>query len=142
MEFRTTTGQRINSAIANLQSQAAATAKWQTQIVTAKRLNKASDGASDFVSLIDLKSRDLRMGTSLGTIADAANSLNEGVNHLTEASQVLTHAHDLAADAANAHSDGPAYEAIAVEVDTLLGRMVDLGNAKVGDRYLFGGTAT
>jgi flagellar hook-associated protein 3 FlgL len=142
MEFRTTTGTRTNTAIAHLQSQAAGTAKWQTQILTAKRLNKPSDGASDFVSLVDLKSRELRLGTSLGTIADAANSLNEGVNHLTEAHSVLTRAHDLASDAANTHTDATSYEAIASEIDSLLGRFVDLANAKVGDRYLFGGTAT
>jgi flagellar hook-associated protein 3 FlgL len=142
MEFRTTTGSRANAAIAQLQTQASASAKWQSQILTAKRLNKPSDGASDFVSLVDLKARELRLGTSLGTIADATNALNEGVNHLTEASQVLTHAHSLALDAANASSDGPAYEAIAVEVDALLSRFTDLANAKVGDRYLFGGTAT
>lgn len=142
MELRTTTGSRVASAVANLQAQAAATAKWQTQIASGKRLNKPSDGASDFAALIDYRARDLRLGTSLGTIADAANSLNEGVNHLTEAQSVLTRAHGLAADAANGSSDAATYEAVATEIDGLLARFVDLSNAKTGDRYLFGGTAT
>lgn len=142
MDLRTTASTRVAHAVANLQSQTAAIGDWQEKISSSKRLERPSQGPSDFVSLIDYKARDLRLSTSLGTISDATNDLNEGVSHLTEAGQVLTKAHALASDGANAATDGQQYEALASEVEGLLGRLIDLGNAKVGGRYLFGGTAT
>ena len=142
MDLRTTASTRVAHAVANLQSQTAAIGDWQAKISSGKRLERPSQGPSDFVSLIDYKARDLRLSTSLGTISDATNDLNEGVSHLTEAGQVLTKAHALASDGANAATDGQQYEALASEVEGLLGRLIDLGNAKVGGRYLFGGTAT
>ncbi len=142
MEARTTVTTRIASALADLQSQAAATAKWQLQISSGKKLAKPSDNPSDFTTVIDYKARDLRFDSFKATIGDATEALNEGVSHLNEAQQVLTRAHELASEAANGTSDAPAYAAVATEIDALLERFVNLANSKVGDRYLFGGTAT
>lgn len=142
MEMRSTAGTRLASVISNLQSQASVSEKYQLQIASGKKLAKPSDGPSDFVTLVDYKARDLRLDTFLSSINDAETELNEGVSHLTEAHTVLNRAKIIAGEAANAASDAGAYEAYALELDGIINRFIDLTNTKVGNRYLFGGTAT
>jgi flagellar hook-associated protein 3 FlgL len=142
MELRSTSGIRVAQTAANMQSQAASVAKWQQAIASGRRLEKPSDGPSDFVAMIDYKARSVRIDTLKTAINDSTTTLNEGVSHLTEAHDVLTKAFTLAADGANAATDDRAYPAIAAEVDALLTRMIEIGNAQPGGRFLFGGTKT
>ncbi|WP_020473195.1 hypothetical protein [Zavarzinella formosa] len=142
MDMRTTISTQISRATSALQSQSAAVAKYQAQITSSVRLQKASDGAADYVSLIDYQARDARLQNFKGSINSATLSLNNGVNSLTEASDILTKAHDLGLDGANAATDDQAAGALATEVDSLIGRFVDVANAKSGDSYLFSGAAT
>lgn len=140
MDIRTTVGTRVARAQSSLQSQSASTAKYQQQITSGVKIERPSDGSVEFVTLIDYKARDARLGNYKETINSATLALNSGVNYLTEANSVLTKAFDLGLDGANAATDGPASLAIATEVDAILDRMIDLSNAKNGDSYMFGGT--
>lgn len=142
MDLRSTVGTRVANAVSNLQSQAASTAHWQQQIASGKKLVKPSDAPSDFVQMIDYKSRSLRFDTHLTAIANSTTTLNDSVNQLQDAQNVLTKAQLLATDGANAPTDDQAYEAIATEVDALLDQMFGLANSKSGGRYLYGGAAT
>lgn len=142
MDIRTTVGTRLASITANIQAQTSQVAKYQQQISSAVRISKASDNPSDFVSLIDYKARDARLQNFKGSVNAANLNLNDGVNALTEAGNILTQAQNLGLDGANAATDDQAAAAIATQVDSLLGRLVDVANSKSGDSYLFAGTAT
>jgi flagellar hook-associated protein 3 FlgL len=142
MELRHTVGTQVANVTANMQMQTAGAAFWQQRISSGIKLAKPSDGASDFVTLIDYKSRDQRLGNYQSAIADATSTLNDGVTHLTEAAQILTLAHNAASEGANASADEKSYEALAANIDAYINRMVDVANGKSGGRYLFGGTAT
>lgn len=142
MDIRTTVGTRLAMLTSNIQSQSAAVAKYQEQISSSLRIQKASDAPGDFVSLIDYKARDARLQNFKGSVNAANLNLNDGVNALTEAGNILTQAHNLGLDGANGATDNQAAAAIATQVDSLLSRLVDVANTKSGDSYLFAGTAT
>lgn len=142
MDIRTTVSTRLARTTANIQAQSAAAAKYEQQISSSLRIEKASDNPGDFVSLIDFKARDARLQNFKGSVNAANLNLNDGVNALTEAGNILTQAHNLGLDGANAATDDKAAAAIATQVDSLLSRLVDVGNTKSGDSYLFAGTAS
>jgi flagellar hook-associated protein 3 FlgL len=125
-----------------MSTQSNAIAKAQQEIASGKRLERPSQGASDFVTLIDYRSRDLRLKTFQDSINDTTTSLNDGVSHLTEAEEILTTAHRLGSEGANAATDDNAYEALATNVDALIERLLTVANSQSGGRYLFAGAAS
>jgi flagellar hook-associated protein 3 FlgL len=115
----------------------------QEQSITGKRINRPSDDPQSTVRVLGLKQQETRneqiqknmeLATSFLTITDGA---------LEELGGVLGRAKELAIQMASSSNSTPdAQRAVASEIEQLFMQAVQLGNARVGERYVFGGYAT
>lgn len=140
MNMRVTGQTQINSALFNLQRQAADAARIQGSITSGLRVQKASDNPAEYTAIRNAQASSLRTATYQQTIDDATADLNVGVSALVETNRVLSRARQLAQQGANSANGPHEYEAYATEVDSLLQQMIELANTRNDGRYLFGGT--
>jgi flagellar hook-associated protein 3 FlgL len=142
VNIRVTGQTQSANAIAYMQKQAAAAAKYQDQISSGLKVKAASDDPVNYTSLLQAKSAIERFDAYAQTVSDATTDLNAGVDALGEANQVLVRARQIAIEGADGATDFAGFEALAVEVDSLIERMMTAANSRVDGKYLFGGTAT
>jgi flagellar hook-associated protein 3 FlgL len=114
----------------------------QEQSLSGKRINRPSDDPQSTVRILGLRNTEARneqiqknmeLATSFLTITDGA---------LEELGGVLVRAKELAIQmSSSSNNSSDAQTAVASEVEQLYMQAVQLGNARVGDRYVFGGYA-
>lgn len=141
MNVRVTGQTQIGNAIANLRKQAADAAKYQDQISTGLKVKAGSDDPAGFATLLQARSAGRRATAYQQTLSDATTDLNAGVFSLQETNKALAKAKQLAITGANAGIEPSGYEALATEVESLFGQVMELANRRQDGRYLFGGTA-
>ncbi len=142
MEIRTTTLTTMNRILAATRQQSDRMAALQTQAATGKRIQQASDDPLGMISVLANRATDGRLGAYLTNITTARTTLEASNNALRDANDILVQARTIAQDGANATNDGTSNEALAQQVDALLGRLLEVANTRGADgRYLFGGTA-
>ncbi|MBA4065284.1 MAG: flagellar hook-associated protein 3 [Isosphaera sp.] len=143
MNIRVTTQTQTAAAMANLQRQSSALAKFQQQLSSGQRVVLPSDDPAAFPALTLARVNSDRLATYAQTVSDATTVLNTGVSALQEVNDTLVRAKQLALEGANATTEGAAagYEALAAEVDGLIDRAVRAANVEVDGQRLFGGTA-
>jgi flagellar hook-associated protein 3 FlgL len=142
MDLRITAQAQVARTIADIQRQTSTRAKLTEQISSGLRLNRPSDGPSDFARVLAGKAEDLRLDAYIGNIQEANQNLNEGVSSLTETNKALVRASTIAQEGINGSTDQGGYEALAQELDGIIDGVVQLGNTQVNGRYIFAGTAT
>jgi flagellar hook-associated protein 3 len=142
MAQRVTLNSMVNFTLSQMQRQFATLGKYQTQAATGLRLQRPSDDPVDMVTVLANKSQNLRFESFLANIRDARLGLNTTTATLQDASGIMTQVRRIATEGAQATNDANSYQALAQEVDALLTRMIDLGNTRGPDGYLFAGTAT
>lgn len=142
MNVRVTSQTQVARAIADLRARSAAVAGYQDQIASGVRLRRPSDDPAAFAAAARQKAAGQRLDGYLQTVSDATADLNEGVSALQSGNQILTRARQIAQEGANAATDAAGRAALATEVDSLLDRMLAVGNGRADGRYVFGGTAT
>jgi flagellar hook-associated protein 3 FlgL len=142
MNIRVTGQTQTAAAAANLQRQSAALAKFQNQLSSGQRVVLPSDDPAAFPALTVARVNSGRLATYAQTAADATTVLNTGVDALQEVNDTLVRAKQLALEGANAATEGAAaFEALAAEVDGLIGRAIRAANTDADGLRLFGGTA-
>jgi flagellar hook-associated protein 3 FlgL len=115
----------------------------QEEAVSGKRVNRTSDDPVSAMRGMGLKSQSQRedqIGQNLELAQSLVNITDSSLGELTE---ILSRAKELAlqmSSTSNANDD--ARKATQAEVDQLRLRAVQVGNSRLGDRYLFGGFAT
>lgn len=115
----------------------------QEKAVTGKRITKPSDDPMSTVRALELKQDTNRIETVLGnmTIAKSMVDLTDSV--LGELSDTIVRAKELAIQAASYTNQAPeALSAISKEAEQLFMRALQIGNTRLGDRYIFGGYQT
>jgi flagellar hook-associated protein 3 FlgL len=115
----------------------------QEKAVTGKRIIRPSDDPMATVRALELKQDTDRVETVLNnmTIANSMVDLTDSV--LGELSEVIVRSKELAIQGASYTNQSPeALNAIAKEVEQLYLRAVQIGNTRLGDRYIFGGYQT
>ena len=141
--MRVTTDMQFQGILRNTQKTLASMSKLQDQVASGVRLQRPSDGPAEMQRLMKYRQDDARLTTHLATIRDATSVLDASTTALTDAKNVLTHAKDIALQAANtATSDPSADEALAQEIDGALTSLMRIANRKLPDgQSLFAGTA-
>src|SRR5262249_37628092 len=132
---------QVASALANIQQQTSAIAKFQNEISSGTRINLPSDDPAAYPSLVFAKANSARYATYAQTMSDATTVLNVGVSALQETNDVLTQAKQSATEGANATTEAPGYEALATQVDGLIDRALRAANTQEDGRAIFAGTA-
>jgi flagellar hook-associated protein 3 FlgL len=142
MNLRVTPQTQVNRSIGNMQRQTAMMANLQEQISSSVRVNRPSDAPSDYVNIVKTKAENGQLDAYMASMNDAKSVLNESTSALTEANRLLTRAAAIASEGASASTDAPAREALAVEMDNIIRRAIDIGNTRADGKYLFGGADT
>lgn len=115
----------------------------QTEVaISGSKILDPSDAAGRWHQLDGLQSSLDDQGVYLQNAESAAAVLNTADAVLAQASNTLIQASELAITlASETYTDADRIEA-ASAVDAMFESLVSLGNSQLGDRYLFGGTAT
>ena len=117
-------------------------AQLSEQLSSGKRINRASDDPAGFEQArrLDLMSKELKQyQRSIGASQRWNNATQSNVDTLIER---FSSAHERAVQAANDSLNDSDRSAIAEELRSIRGEVIDTLNAKVDDEYLFAGNAT
>jgi flagellar hook-associated protein 3 FlgL len=76
---------------------------------------------------------------AVGTVVTHQNTAEAALDQVTD---LLTRAKELATAQVGSNANGASRAATAAEVDQLLQQAIALGNSRIGNEYVFGGTAT
>ncbi|MFE8696497.1 flagellar hook-associated protein FlgL [Cytobacillus sp. FJAT-53684] len=138
--MRVTQGMLINNNMKYLSQNYNRLTSLNDQLMSGKKISKPSDDP-----VIAMKGMHYR--SQVTEIAQFKRNLNEGFNWmdsadstLNEAGQVLQRIRELTVQGSNDSYDATARGNIAKEIERLQEHLVALGNAKVGDNFIFNGT--
>jgi flagellar hook-associated protein 3 FlgL len=140
--MRVTNQSLQHTTLRGLASTLAALAQAQSQAVTGRRVQTVSDDPLDASQImrIDGMLRDIQQFTRNGTSAETRLSTEDVV--LTSARDLVAKARNLALSAASAPAGDPVRQSAIDAIRGICDQLVSLGNTRVGDEYLFGGTLT
>ncbi len=137
------TGNSIGTSVLSANQQTLARmATYQTQLSTNKKLIYLSDDPVAAKQSMRYRGEGLQVQKYLDNIDKAQAFMQATDSSLGEMSQVLDEAKALAVQGTNGTQDAASRKTLAASVDSLLTRMIDLGNTVHDGRYLFAGTAT
>lgn len=115
----------------------------QEKAVTGKRVNRPSDDPMATVRSLELKQDTDRVETVLNNMTVAKSMVDLTDSVLGELSDAIVRSKELAIQAASYTNQSPeALSAFAKEAEQLYLRAVQIGNSRLGDRYIFGGYQT
>lgn len=132
-----------NQVTRNLQKNRLEMTELQNQAATQKRVNKPSDDPVAAARVLGTRSEDRGTQQFLKNIAAARSFLEYTDQSLGELSEVLVRAKELAIQQANdAGASAETRRVVAEEVAQSFNQAVQIGNRKLGERYVFGGYQT
>ncbi len=115
----------------------------QNQAALQKKVTKPSDDPLGAARVLNMRTEVNGNTQYLKSISNAKAFLEYSEESLGELTEVLVRAKELAINQANDASSGPkSRELVASELAQLHSQSVQIGNRKLGDRFLFGGFRT
>lgn len=134
---------RINQVNKNINRNRTEMSELQSQAATLKRVTKPSDDAIAASRVLAGRVEDKGYGQFIKNIFNAKSFLEFSEQGLGQLGDALTRAKELAiAQSSDAGSNEGSRRAVAAEVRQLYEEAVNIGNRKIGDRYVFGGFKT
>jgi flagellar hook-associated protein 3 FlgL len=133
----------FNQVNNNLQKNRSDMNDLQNQAATQKRINKPSDDPAASARVLSNRTDERGARQYLKNINMARSFLETTDQSLSELTEALVRAKELAV--AQANDPGTSAEirrTVAKEIDQLRSQAVQIGNRKLGDRYIFGGYKT
>jgi flagellar hook-associated protein 3 FlgL len=128
---------------ANLSKNRGELADLQNKAATQKRINKPSDDPLSAPRVLQARTELASGQQFLKSVNQARNFLEYSEQSLAELTEVLNRAKELALSQANDASANESSRATtAFEIEQLYNQTVQIGNRKLGDRFLFGGFKT
>ncbi|WP_378950666.1 flagellar hook-associated protein FlgL [Pelosinus sp. sgz500959] len=125
----------LNSLTKNLEKES----KIQEQLADGKIIHRPSDDPIKAV-------RSLRNNTSLSVntqytqnAKDAQSWMQTTDGAMSDLSSIMTSIKEKVVQASNGTNDQQAVQAIGTDIDGLINQIVNIGNTKIGDRYIFAG---
>lgn len=137
------TGQSLSARVlGDLQATQARMARTQQQVSTERRINQASDDALGAGNAMKIRSELAGIAKNQASADDASSRLSATDSALGQITDVIHRVRELTIQGANSVTNASGRAAIAKEIGTLIDSVKDAANVKVGDAYIFGGTAT
>ena len=140
--MRVTQGMMVRGFLKNLSQDVSMIDRYSTQLGTGKKVSRPSDDPST-------TSLQMRLHSELRRIEQYRENVGSGITWLEntdaaleEAGAVLHRLRDLAMQGANGTLAQESLDALADEVNGLVNHLVQVGNTKVGGKYIFAGTRT
>lgn len=142
MELRVTFQTLINRAIAHSRRQTDQIGALQEQAATGKRILTPSDDPLGALNVLAAKAQDERLTLYLTNIQSSRSLLDTAHSALREAGTLLAQAQQIAIEGSHSANNASTLEALAAEIDGLIGRVLDLANTEHAGRQVFAGTAS
>ncbi|WP_354699769.1 hypothetical protein DSM112329_00024 [Paraconexibacter sp. AEG42_29] len=137
------TGQSMSARVlGDLQAAQARIARTQQQVSTERRINQASDDALGTTRALAARTTLATVAKHQDSIADATSRVSATGSALSQITEVMHRVRELTVQAANGATTDTGRAAINKEIGELVNTVKDAANLKVGDAYIFGGTAT
>lgn len=141
--MRVTDRMGIEQTNRNLQKNRADMSDLQTQAATQKKVNKPSDDPIAAARILATRTDERGSQQFLKNIHMARSFLEFSDQSLSELTEVLNRVKELAIQQANdAGTSDTTRKVVAEEVGQIFGQIVQIGNRKLGERYIFGGFQT
>lgn len=141
--MRVTDKMGYNQVTANLQKNRLEMNDLQNQAATQKRINKPSDDPIAAARVLGSKTEEKMNKQFIKNIDIARSFLEASDQSLGELTESLVRAKELAIQSANDPGGGPETRKItALEIEQIYNQAIQIGNRKLGERYIFGGYKT
>ncbi len=115
----------------------------QNQAATQKRINKPSDDPLSSARVLAARTEEHSNSQFIKNINNAKSFLEFSDQSLGELSDILVRAKELAVSQSNdASGNAETRNVTAAEVEQIYNQSVQIGNRKLGERYVFGGSKT
>ncbi|MCX7817059.1 MAG: flagellar hook-associated protein FlgL [Syntrophales bacterium] len=105
-----------------------------------KEINKISDNPLGASQLLDLKQTENDVDMYSRSINNANTWLKETESKLSSISDLLTRVSEIVMSQVSATANSTSRRIAAQEIQEVYGEILSLANAKLGDRYIFGGS--
>lgn len=129
--------------LSNLQKNRTEMADLQNQASTMKRITKPSDDPTASARVLTARTEERGAQQFIKNISNARSFLEITDQSLSELSETLVRAKELALNqASDASASADTRRVVATEVEQLYNQTVQIGNRKLADRYIFGGYRT
>ena len=130
------------NTLVNVMRQNEGMLKWQEQISSGKRVNRPSDDPAAMGEILKFQTRLDRNERyeSLGVQAEAFLNTSDAL--IGDATQLAIRATELALSMANGTASATTRQTSSVEINALIQRAIQVGNATIGSDYIFGGRQT
>src|SRR4051812_25384129 len=141
--MRVTDKMSYTQVTSNLQKNRTEMSDLQNQAATQKRVTKPSDDPIASAKVLGVRSDERGSRQFVKNIDQARSFLEATDESLSEMSEILMRAKELAIQQANdAGSSHETRRVVAEEIKQIYAQAVQIGNRKLGERYIFGGTQT
>jgi flagellar hook-associated protein 3 FlgL len=142
MELRITPQTIVGNAIADAQSHYNQLSVLQQQASTGLRILQPSDDPTGALEVLAGQAQNNRLDSYHQNISDAQAKLNESVSTLTQASNLIAQAKQLAIEGSSTTNTPGSDQALGAQVQSILNQIVALSNTQQNGQYLYGGTAS
>jgi flagellar hook-associated protein 3 FlgL len=141
--MRVTDKMTINQVNGNLMKNRYEMSELQNQAATQKRINKPSDDPLGTARVLESKADESQQKQFIKSLYYAKGFLDYTDQSLGELSDIIVRVKELAvSQAGDASANEETRKVAAAEVEQLLSQSVQIGNRKLGERYIFGGFKT
>ena len=128
--------------LGNLRTQQDRISQAHEQVSTGRRINRPSDDPAGARAAVTQRADLAGLARQKAAVAEAADWTDATDTALGGIADLLHRARELAVQGANGNYTTSDREKIAAEIDQLAAAAKERANARVGDRFIFSGTAT
>ncbi len=139
MSQRITNMMMIDSFNRNLNRNNVKMDRYQSQLATNRKIVRLSDDPVGVIKSLAARTRLAGIEQYQSNLNDARALLTQSESSVMEVNEVLKRVNELAVNLANEVKTPEDRQASAYEIKELMDQIVTVGNATLGDKYLFGG---
>lgn len=140
--MRITSNMMHRDTINSLNNAASLMNKYNKQLLSGKKVSKASDDPIAMTSILNSKREIRTIEQFEKNVSTAKSHLQTAEGALTQISDIISRVNELTVQGANGTYDEKSRQAISDEILELKKQIGTLANTKYGDHYLFGGVDT
>ncbi len=137
--MRVTNSMLLSNYLKNINNNLGSVGDMQQQMATGKRINKISDDPIGAISSMQIRTKLYKTEQYQKNVDKAISWLDETESSVLELNEVLKSAYETAVNQSTGTMDPKDKAAAAELIGQLRDHLMTIGNAKSGDKYIFGG---
>jgi flagellar hook-associated protein 3 FlgL len=140
--MRITSQMMTSRVLSDLQASQTRLASLQSQVSTGRKISQASDDPLGTANALRQRTDMAGIARDQQSVSEAGDWVSATDSALSQVTDVMHRVKELTVQGANGATTSAGRAAIAAEIGQLIESVKNSANAKVGDSYIFGGTAT